>query len=104
MDTAGMVEGAEVDAGAAARAADPMASEIAAGLSDPNPGNRRGYLASLYRRNRATMDDLEAAGVDQETCDYVAWSFHLLHGKQQDADSAETAQLDLDQLMTARFG
>lgn len=73
---AGLLEAADHVAGAAARAADPVASEITAILSDPIPGNRRALLAQAYRHSRIDLKRLELAGIDPNTLAYVAQSMN----------------------------
>jgi hypothetical protein len=72
LKAAGLLEAANLVAGAAARAADPNAREIAAILADPNPDNQRALLAQAYRQGHVTIEDLEAAGIDDDdTLDYI---------------------------------
>ncbi len=66
-----MMEGPELVAKAADQIEDQSTSEIARIIADPVRGNRRAYLAQAYRRGRIDMDDLEAAGVDNDTIDYI---------------------------------
>jgi hypothetical protein len=71
LEAAGLLEAAKLVTEAAARAADPKASEIAAIFADPVRGNRRAYLAAMYRHGSVTMADLEAADVDKDTLAYI---------------------------------
>lgn len=71
LEAAGLIEAANIVAECAARAGDNTLSEIATILNDPIQANRRALLTRIYRQDRITMDELEAAGIDDATLDFI---------------------------------
>ena len=74
LETTGLSEAASIIREAAEQAESEAPANIARIPADPHKGNVRAGLAYLYRWGEATLEDMQACGVDEDTLAFVGRS------------------------------